>query len=328
MNGETLGTIADARLYEYDSTNGNDDVHIIMYHANCLDGFAAAYAAHVNLLRNGARQGLYVPVSYSTRVDTLLQLQELMQGAHITIVDFSFPLTDVSFMVESGAQSVTILDHHAGAADDMAAINDHAIKGGFGGTPVAALFDNLLSGAVIAWGYFNKYVPTGIPPLFKFIQDRDLWKFEFGDDTRYVTAALYSMPLSFELFEYLLSTPTAVDNLLAEGRAIMRMRAKDIAMHAEEHNLDWGTLDGVKLVAVNAPCYVASELGAKLLEMHADIDAAVIYYVTSDAVQCSLRSREGGVDVAALVKPYGGGGHATAAGVRLTDDNMWDVIPC
>ncbi|MEY5098606.1 MAG: hypothetical protein RJA36_1325, partial [Pseudomonadota bacterium] len=45
------------------------------------------------------------------------------------------------------------------------------------------------------------------------------------------------------------------------------------------------------------------------------------YWDTAEHRQFSLRSRDGGLDVAAICEGFGGGGHRQAAGFRVARDH-------
>ena len=83
-------------------------------------------------------------------------------------------------MLETAA-SITIIDHHISAEEDLSALlNSGKING---------IFDMNQSGAMLAWQWFNP--EQSVPQLIAHIQDRDLWLFNI-DGTREITTALSS----------------------------------------------------------------------------------------------------------------------------------------
>src|SRR5207237_3014797 len=78
--------------------------------------------------------------------------------------------------------------------------------------PVAH-FDMERSGAVITWEHLHQSPP---PELLRYIQDRDLWRWELPH-AREVLAALDSYAMDFQVWDGL--EPAA---MVAEGRAIER----------------------------------------------------------------------------------------------------------
>lgn len=301
---------------------------VVMYHGpTCADGFGAAFAIHTTFKRIAEDHPvgieiLYIPMSYNTRFETLDALLPFLKDVLVSVVDFSFPVESVKAMVSAGAKAVEILDHHSGASGDIIAINQALENGEFEHPYVTAVFDNDQSGAVLAWEYYHEDFEP-LPEVFKYIEDRDLWKWKYGDITKHVMAGIFAAPFEFSVWDSYL-TERGLGAVLADGAAITRMRDKDIAAHAEPHNITFQALNGVMVAFVNAPWYVSSELANKLLEMHPQIDAADVWFNTASTIKHSFRSRKDGVNVAELLKPFGGGGHAAAAGVEFSygDDNM------
>src|SRR6266581_1683291 len=73
---------------------------LVLYHANCPDGFAAAWAIWKKF-----PSAVFVPAEHGQPppVDCV--------GRHIVIVDFSYPRALLEEMVKSAA-SLQVLDHH------------------------------------------------------------------------------------------------------------------------------------------------------------------------------------------------------------------------
>jgi hypothetical protein len=86
---------------------------LVLYHANCLDGFTAAWCAWLSF----GDSAEYRPVQYGPGQD----LPDVT-GRDVLIVDFSYP-RDVLLEMASNAKSVTLLDHHASAQRDLQSID-------------------------------------------------------------------------------------------------------------------------------------------------------------------------------------------------------------
>ena len=80
----------------------------VLYHANCPDGFAAAWAAWKVLGEAAA----YLPVRHGDPPP------ELPPSAHVAIVDFSYSRATLLEMARR-LQSLLVLDHHRSAQDDL-----------------------------------------------------------------------------------------------------------------------------------------------------------------------------------------------------------------
>lgn len=265
---------------------------VCLYHANCLDGFGAAFAIW---LRYGDSVK-YLPVSYGDEPPWF----ELV-GRRVAIVDFSYK-RDVMRRICGIASEVLVLDHHKTAEAELKAFR--------GTNPlVEVLFDMKRSGAVMAWDYFHG--PEPAPLFFQLIQDRDLWtkKLAGVDDFH---MAMLSFERSFTTWDRLFRA-WSVAGIIDQGVAIRRYFKTLVTYHmAQAHVVHIGDHFAP---AVNAPGYVASEVAGELAEM---ASFAGTYTIDGDTAYWSLRSRgDYGADVSEIAKWFGGGGHKNAAGFRI-----------
>ena len=138
--------------------NEKKDFGVIIYHGHCNDGLtAAAIAANLN------QNAILVPASYGTELDV-----EPFRNEDIVFVDFSTKL-DIMLGILDVAKSVTVIDHHVTAEQELAKIDN--LKFNF-------VYDINLSGAQLAWDYF---IGTKQPMFVKLIGDRDLWTKKYQD---------------------------------------------------------------------------------------------------------------------------------------------------
>jgi uncharacterized protein len=281
---------------------------LVIYHANCIDGMGAAWAAwkyfgHEADL-HAASYGTLPPMEISKR--------------DIYIVDFSYPKDALDF-IATQAKSVTVLDHHKTAAADLAAIP----QGGVDNIDqrlqcplrMTALFDMERSGAGITWDFFNPGKRR--PSIIDHIEDRDLWKF-IHPDTRAIHAALASYPMDdMNQWDTLIdigSTNTGHAELVTEGTAIDRRHLQMVHENIKATQRKM-VIGGVEVPVCNAPYMFASDTGNILCKGQA---FAATYVDTSTGKRAfSLRSSDEGLDVSAIAKAYGGGGHRNAAGFSV-----------
>ncbi len=256
---------------------------LCIYHADCADGFGAAYAAWKKF-GNGAD---YVACNYGRPPPAI------EEGQDIYIVDFSFPRDTLMGMAPRAAK-VVVLDHHKTARDALA-----------GEWPASfdVRFDMTKSGARMAWEFFHESPP---PRLIEYIEDRDLWLWKLPGSKAF-SAALRSYPFNFAIWD-----DFDVDALIMEGRAIDRyvtQQVDGLASLAQR-----AIVGGVSVPAINGPAFLASELGNKLAQGE---PFAAIWSASPKEMFWSLRSTDAGLDVSAIAKMYGGGGHRNAAGFSV-----------
>jgi oligoribonuclease NrnB/cAMP/cGMP phosphodiesterase (DHH superfamily) len=275
---------------------------LIIYHAECPDGFAAAYVAHKAMTEDPAHQVTCVPAAYQSG-----KVPEFEDGTTIFVVDFSFPKTVLADMAKRAAK-IIVLDHHKSAQADLEGAD---IVG------VDIKFDMSKSGAVMAWEHFYPGMP--VPPLLQYVQDRDLWHWKLPN-SKEINAGLWrGTPREFtewdSLFE--LDLEHAKDILLVKGQAIATSDTFFIESLCRKPQTM--IVAGYKVPAVNTPV-LQSEIGHHLLQTNPDAPFAVAWSMDEkNQFSYSLRARTGGFDVSAVAKQFGGGGHAAAAGFRYPE---------
>lgn len=259
-----------------------------LYHANCVDGFTAAWAVW---LKN--RDWDFIPVQYGQ------EPPELPNAETVAIVDFSYP-PEILDAIAEDADYVLVLDHHASAERDLATYQNDKVE---------VRFDMKRSGAMIAWEEFHA---EPAPELVRYVQDRDIWVWELPE-SKAVSAFIRLTSHTFEAWNHL-NTIFQDDNLfrgaIAAGKAILVHQDQQIKrIRSGARVVEVG---GFYVPSVNSSVY-QSELGDVMAVGHL---FALVWYIAADGkVRHSLRSRAASpVDVSVVAKLYGGGGHPTAAG--------------
>ena len=265
----------------------------VWYHANCYDGFGAAYAFWLQY----GDKAEYVPCAYGSRPPSYSSDDE------IYIVDFSFPRAQL-LEIHAKAQSLLVLDHHKTAEEDLRGLD-------------FCEFDMERSGAMMAWEYL--YPKQAIPRMFKYIQDRDLWKFEY-EETKPFQSYLRSVPFDFEVWDKIATKlfHHQGESIFEQGRAIERFTDSQVEKMCK-HSVVKKTSDGIKYALIGATAFW-SEVGHHLLEKHPEAEFSASFGMINldkdPEFLWSLRSRANGFDVSELAKSFGGGGHKPAAGCK------------
>lgn len=267
---------------------------ICIYHANCADGFAAAW-----VVKEYGRK-TNTPIEFIPGV--YQEPPPNVSGAFVIMVDFSYKREIIKQMAKE-ASGILILDHHKTAMEDL---EDLDLPN------VTAVFDMDKSGAMITWNYFNS-IENPRPTLLQHIQDRDLWKFELLF-TREIQAAVFSYPYEFEVWDKLMQADIA--ELISEGRAIERKHFKDIneLLPVVTRLMKIG---GHIVEIANLPYIFSSDAGHILAERETNAFGAC-YWDTPEGRVFSLRSSNEKEDVSQIATQYGGGGHRNAAGFKVS----------
>ena len=290
---------------------------LVIYHADCTDGFGAAFAAW---LKFGSDADYYA-ARYGDK-----DLPD-WQGREVYILDFSFPraLMDDAFQL---AKHVVWLDHHKTAFEMW-------IGGLFDGTEGRheqhdqvrdIVLDSDKSGALLAWEYFHP--GAAIPKLIQHIDDCDRWQFKL-EGSKELHAALQSYkPRNFEQRKVLLNDWDLLhrNDLMLEGLAILRAQEQHVermAKQARKCEIPYSAVPIPKPVAtglaVNAPIH-QSEIGHELANQSGTY--GLVWYMGADSrVKCSLRSN-GDYDVSSIARAFSGGGHRNAAGFETDIETL------
>lgn len=289
---------------------------LVIYHANCWDGFCAAWVARKAL---GAALVDFYPGYYG-------QSPPDVRGRVVYLLDFSYPREHMRKILGQ-ARWVVVLDHHKTAQEALDGIVDEFVQrpdliptdlqaNPNGQELPLVWFDMGKSGGRLAWEYFNRHVgpsPADIsipksPWLVDYTEDRDLWRHAL-DSTEEINAALRSYPLDFDLWDEFADAVGQREMFKCEGAAIRRAERQIVDTHVR--NAREIEMAGHRVLSVNATV-LFSEIAGELAKGRA---FGACYFDRQDGRrQWSLRSSESGVDVAAIAKSRGGGGHTHAAG--------------
>lgn len=265
---------------------------LCIYHGNCADGYGAAWVVRRAFGEDNVE---FFPGVYQ-------QSPPDVKDRDVILVDFSYKLPVMQQIVYA-AKTVTVLDHHKTAEEDLRSLGDNP--------KVDIVFDMNRSGCRIAWDYF--FYGQEPPPLLLHIEDRDLWRFKLPM-TREIQATVFSYPYEFDVWDGLMQTDPA--KLAIEGKAIERKHFKDIdeLLGVVTRPMNIG---GHRVLIANLPYTLVSDAANKLAT---DMPFGGCYWDGPDGRIFGLRSTDGGIDVSEVAKQYGGGGHRNAAGFKVSFD--------
>lgn len=318
----------------------------VLYHADCLDGFGAAYAAWCRFGDSAS----YRPMHHGEAWD----MSDIARHT-VFILDFSFPPEMLERMAGIAAALIQI-DHHASALQawvgQLASGEQRKLDFDHPSQPLSIHFDLDKSGARLAWEYFHPDKP--VPLTILHIEDLDMWRFALPG-TREYCRGLRLLPFDFATWHALISaTP---DNkapryaeMLTQGSAIegffqreverlagsnlrtpARLRGEPVdALQALRHgqrivsdgDSAWLAVPGL---AINAPALFASELGNRLAGQSGGV--GLTWQLADDReIKVSLRSQGSALDVSVIAARYGGGGHPNAAGFRMPAARFFNEV--
>lgn len=292
---------------------------LVIYHAACRDGFAAAWAAQYVMAKAETYAAFYGQEPP----------YELAQGRDVYVLDFSYPRAQMRELICRSMKTV-VCEHHKTAFSELSNLVEEMQFEGLRHAGDQVVFDLERSGAGIAWDKLVAKDPCWAngdgcgasighhrgcqyerPWPINYVEDRDLWRLALPH-TREINAFLGAVPFEFEAWDALIRMP--LEDARKAGVAIQmkqRQYAAEVGKNAIRFDFEGHT--GVPLV--NAPQCDVSELLEALLD-RTQSPIAMAWWQRADGLfQYSLRSR-GDLDVSALAKRHGGGGHQNAAGFQ------------
>lgn len=266
---------------------------VILYHANCPDGFGAAWVAW----KKFGNKAEYVAVE-----PRVLPKQKLLEK-EIYVLDNSYPI-EIQKKLREKNRKVVMIDHHVSSAPDVQAFPEN-------------VFDNNRSGAVLSWQYFFSKEKT--PVLLRYIEDGDLWKFKLPS-AHAILAYVHAHDFDFRVWNKLheeLENAAGKATAREKGNAILQYRnmlVNEVVLKARLVHFE-----NREVFAVNTSVKkITSFVGRTLCQQKPPF--SIVWYEAKDGTRhVSLRS-DGDYDVSAIAKKYGGGGHIGSAGFVLPAD--------
>jgi oligoribonuclease NrnB/cAMP/cGMP phosphodiesterase (DHH superfamily) len=276
---------------------------LCVHHHPCQDGFASAWAVR----KFFEEEGRLGDVTFHAGV--YQEMPPNPTGLEVILVDFSYK-REVVKLIADVATKVTVIDHHKTAIEDLTGLDTEREN-------IRLIFDLERSGAGLTWDTF--FPRQARPDLIDCIEDRDLWKFE-KEGTKDICAAVFTYPYDFDVWDDLMENSAGLagwNDLKRQGAAVNRKAALDMdglltMCKRRMRILEWSVpVIGVPYPVVSEICHIMAQ---------GEFFAAG-YQDTAAGRKFSLRSAEDGIDVSAVAKQFGGGGHKHAAGFTVPRDH-------
>lgn len=261
---------------------------LILYHANCPDGFASAWL-YWKVLGDKVK---LIPFKHNDPLPDVTDENVLM-------IDVSTSLERLE-VLNSQAKSFRLLDHHQSALNTLSVL------------PYCH-FDLKLSGVGLAWNDLFGSMDD-FPMALELVQRRDLGgHLEYDEDA--LLHYLDSLHYDFNRWDQFLSSlPTEMPAIHHQGRAMSRCistMSKKMILNSREIRQQ-----GFKGRAVNAPVEFAPNIFTRLTKQYPELDFVFIWSMDAKGVVWgSWRSKT--INTISLAEQFNGGGHDFASGARL-----------
>lgn len=281
------------------------------YHGDA-DGKCSGYwVAQRAQITDGYGEPDFIEMQYTTP----FPLDSIRPDEQVYIVDYSISPDEMRKLLKI-TKDVTWIDHHKTAIEKYEGF-EHEIRGvrrdGIAACMLTCCYlHEMTIGGRGEITPFDITMPLRHAPAFtRLIADWDVWRFEYGDSTRYFITA-------FNAYDFHPQSPewerlyADFHKLIEQGEIMIRFRdgwAKEYMKLGFEVDFE-----GLKCFAVNLG-HCNSEYFKSLPEGEYDVFMPFVF--NGELYTVSLYSTA--VDVSEIAKKYGGGGHRSASGFQCKE---------
>lgn len=260
----------------------------VLYHANCPDGFGAAWTAW----KKFGGKAEYFPIPANQSGNQLGKI--ILKNKEIYFLDVCPSPSQLQELIKVNP-SVTIIDHHL--------TNRETVR-----NASQWYFDLNHSGSILTWQYFH--ADKKIPKLLRYIENYDLWSFKLPH-AKEIIPIIQITDFNFKNWDKLardFEKTKKFRDYIKKGRLFLEYQKNTMKkITAKACPVKFA---GVNVLAVNSPIF-NSEIGNILSKKR--FPFSIVWEEANGEVHVSLRSA-GKIDVSKIAKKYGGGGHKNAAG--------------
>jgi oligoribonuclease NrnB/cAMP/cGMP phosphodiesterase (DHH superfamily) len=262
--------------------------HICFFHRKCPDGAAGAW-----VVRKRYPDVELVPVGHRGMTDKHVNR---CRGRDVFIIDTTQD-REVLERVSEVSRSLVVLDHHVTSLEPYEGL-------GFASVDVGRC------AALMTWDYLFPGKPA--PQIITYVDDLDRWQ-NCQPDCEQVHEVLRGCKTVDEIHMMHHRMETYFHQVVNEGQGLLDERERYISFAMKR--VTPALLGGVEVMAVEGRKH-RSHLGNRIAEAYGAPGVVWSKNFPGGSYTYSLRSSEGGVDVAALAETLGGGGHVNASGIK------------
>ncbi len=277
---------------------------VATYHKDCTDGTAAAA-----VILKKFPEALVFPLHHSyTREDLQPIISLIDNETDFYTIDCALGVNE---MLNKGVK-VTTIDHHASVKESCEKLSKENSNYSF-------VFDNDRSGASLSWNYF--FPDQELPELIKYVEDVDLWKWKYGDDTKNVIN--YFSMFSNKPEEFLKYMSSDLSDIKTLGKAITMYKDEKEKQYSEilPIKMKIGKFEVPAINLVNSKSEMGNYFSQKFGE------TVMLYNIDGDSVKISFRSfQDYNPSALELAETVGGGGHSRAAGAKIKLSTFLSMI--
>ncbi len=276
---------------------------IIMYHDDADGRCAAAIAGRCHNPGDGT-EPRYFPMQYGDPLPWEMLDGFEKDSDEFWLLDFSLPVPEMTLIQGEVGMFFVWIDHHVTAIETLT--HFERLPGARGPNTAACL---------LAWKFCHP--KRLIPSAVRYIADRDVWRFEYGDATRYfyeIYKLKHTHPEEPIWDKWLSDADISLD--LAKGEKLYEARTRELKYFADRLGVPEEIVasDGrtYKSLCVNYPG--SGDMGQVIKDMGYDIAHCYADQGREGRLVRVHSLYSDVADVGAMAKEKGGAGHRGAAG--------------
>ncbi len=281
---------------------------VCIYHGNCTDGTTAAA-----VLLTKFPDCILFPLEHGYKEEDFQEIVDKVdRETTVYIVDFSLKEEDLKILL-SIAKKFVIIDHHIGVKEVLEKLSKEYEN-------LEYIFDNHHSGASLTWVYF--YGKEKIPDIIKYVEDKDIWTWKYGELTKYVNTYLVLLTNQPDKIKELLNKD--ISDIIEKGKLLSQYTDYLINRFVERAKETFIKIGDYVVRGYNTNLF-QSEIGNILSTKFNE--PVALFNISGDKVKFSFRSCEGQKPTSLeLAMILGGGGHKHAAGAVVPLSEFCNMI--
>jgi len=281
------------------------------YHADADGRCAGFWVCHVVSPEDELGEE-YIEINYGMP----FPFDKIHEGEQVYIVDYSIEPDEMLKLLEI-TKNVTWIDHHKTAIEKY---KNFPVE-------IRGLRYDGIAACMLTYCFLRQMTNSGLgevrpfdvsmtryaPAFTKLIADWDVWKFEYGDETRsFVTAFnAYDFSPTSNMWNGLIAYYSTTPNLVSEGRSMIKFRDGWAKEYCRTKGFET-IIGGHKAFALNL-----GNCNSEYFKSIEGYDILMPFCFDGDKWTVSLYSTT--VDVSEIAKTYGGGGHRGASGFQCKE---------
>jgi len=304
---------------------------LIITHKNCVDGCCCKAIFRSKFGNNATYLELDHANLEITKDKDAQNYIDLIFSFYISVfyfADFCLKSEFISKLLDQH-NKVVILDHHETSIQYVEPFEKRMANGEKLKLEIHFAKTNEFSGSMLTWNYLYPNIePT---KTIKYVSDGDIWKFEFGNTTKYFYTGLmesFGEPSKIpnNIWDNLIFDNSVCEEFVKIGEPIHSIYMQEVMSYVQlSKAIRINNIDGY---LVKAPKKYTSDLGNQLAKLTDGKGFGLVYNINEETnvVNCSLRSIAP-IKVNDIAKKFDGGGHAQASAFRCKNmEQLKDLL--